>query len=114
MLKWIGDFRCNWVFFSSSDFNLATPIGIQGGGYTYDYTSSNRYEGADRCSMDDLESLIFTMWHVAGFDFSETYGELLVEQKKKEKAISWVTVSETISIHPFFEENNWHFSLVFL
>lgn len=81
---------------------MATPMGTQGDGYTYDYASSNRFAGLDRCSMDDLESLIFTMWHVAGFDFPEPYGKLLLEQKENQEAVSWVAVSETISVHPFF------------
>lgn len=100
--KWIVDFWSIFfihkiAYFSwNLDFDLSTLNETEGEGYTYNYASSNIFAKIDRCAMDDLETLVFSMWHVAGFDFAEPFGSLLMQHKINNTATSWVKVSETI------------------
>lgn len=75
------------------DFDASTMNGIEGLSWTPKYGSSNKFAHLDRCAMDDLESLIYSMWFVVGIEFSEPYGSLLLKQKRQHKAESWVKVS---------------------
>lgn len=54
-------------YFEKLDFRLAATNGIlDPGGFTKQFASSNVFAKQDRCAMDDMESLLFTIWYVAG------------------------------------------------
>lgn len=55
------------IIFSAlqSDFNIATKNNEQNKGRTFLFASSNWFANKSRHSMDDLESLVFSIWSIA-------------------------------------------------
>lgn len=47
------------------DFDLSTLNGTQNEGHTTLFASSNFYLEKDRMPMDDLESLVYSIWYIA-------------------------------------------------
>lgn len=62
--------------FFSLDFDLSTLNGEQNWGHTPTFASIGYYQIQDRHEMDDLESLIFSIWYIAGVPMcrSDDYG----------------------------------------
>lgn len=58
-----------------SDFDLATLNGKQNDYATALYASKNFWQEKNRTAMDDLESLLYTMWSVAGVPVGGPYGK---------------------------------------
>lgn len=80
------------------DFDLATSNGEQIPGSTAMWASSGYYAKKKRTSMDDLESLVFSMWYVAGVRVGpEPEGSVLCECKKRDTAEARMQVSRNIS-----------------
>lgn len=76
------------------DFDMATTDGSQHRGNTEKFASSGFFLNNPRHSVDDLESLIFSMWDVAGVPLVEDkpYGRTLSQYPKKQDAEAEVKV----------------------
>lgn len=80
------------------DFDMATTDGSQHRGNTDKFASSGFFRNQDRYAMDDLESLIFSMWDIAGVPLvgNKPYGRTLSEYTKKQDAEAKVKVCQEI------------------
>lgn len=85
------------------DFDQATLNGKQNMGNTAMWASSGYYGGKNRTAVDDLESLTFSMWYVAGVPVGRAFvgneqpeGFILSELKKTGKAEARMNVSRDI------------------
>lgn len=94
------DIDCS--LFLKSDFDLASLERIcTHQDHTPRFASANFYEGKPRYPMDDLESLIYSMWYIAGVPAGRPYmpfnekalGLLLSEHKKNGRPELLVRVS---------------------
>lgn len=81
-----------------SDFDLATLNGQQHKGNSIFFASSNFFAGKNRSSIDDIESLIFSMWYIAGIsgESSIPEGLVLFECKQNGKAEAKMKVFITL------------------
>lgn len=73
---------------------MATTDGFQHKGHTEKFASSGFFRNQDRYAVDDLESLIFSMWDIAGVPLVEDkpYGRTLSEFTEKQDAEAKVKV----------------------
>lgn len=67
MLEIISKIYC----FPTSDFDKAALNGKRTIDHSKVFASSGFYEGRDRYALDDMESLIFSMWYIAGIPLGE-------------------------------------------
>lgn len=88
--------------FFVTDFDSAEVNGLRTVDHSKVFASSGFYEGRDRYAIDDLESLVFSMWYIAGIPLgtsnenaekSETEGRVLLKALKADKAAERVLVS---------------------
>ncbi|XP_031637196.1 tyrosine-protein kinase Lyn-like [Contarinia nasturtii] len=61
-----------------SDFNLATINGAQNKGKTLLFASANFFADKSRFAMDDLESLIYSLWYLAGVPLDPNHNHQLL------------------------------------
>lgn len=62
--------RLMWIILKT-DFNVATANGASGQGHSAWFASSKFYLNQTRHPMDDLESLVFSLWYVAGVQWDK-------------------------------------------
>ncbi|XP_031631368.1 uncharacterized protein LOC116345816 [Contarinia nasturtii] len=74
--------RGNNVFVG--DFDLATLNGKQGKGGTLKYASAHKFNNQSRTAMDDLESLIYTFFHMESIFVDMPFGYIVSNQTAKE------------------------------
>lgn len=67
------------------DFDVSSLNGAAFWCYSQLFASSSKFEFKVRYAMDDLESLVYTMWYVAGFpmDPKKPEGSNLADFKKR-------------------------------
>lgn len=96
--------------FPKKDFNTATFFGHKAAGYTPKFVSSNHYLNENHGIMypkDDLESLIFSLWYIAGVPmdrpsfsiYCEPLGKTLAECKKNGNVEEKILVSNTSKLN---------------
>lgn len=85
-----------------TDFDTATLCGGQNRGHTKMFTSIAFYEYRDRYPIGDLQSLVFSMWYIAGIPLGisnifveETEGDVLMKKKMAGKGRERVLVSKS-------------------
>lgn len=90
----------NSYLFLRSDFDLGTLNGDQNKAHTSKFASMGFHEGRERSAMDDFQSLVLSIWHVAGIELGgssdgsgEPEGFVLSEKGKIGEAESRVKVS---------------------
>lgn len=73
---------------------MATTDGFHHRGHTEKFASIAFFRNEDRFAMDDLESLIYSMWDIAGVPMvgNKPYGRTLSEFNKKQDAEAKVKV----------------------
>lgn len=84
------------TFIRLKDFNTASLDGKDKRGHTVSFASSNFFQNKPRTPMDDLESLVFSLWNAAGDKggfFSRFEGKTLAECKKNKTAKEIMEVS---------------------
>lgn len=81
---------------------MATVNGNPSTDHSEMFASTGYYENRVRHAMDDLESLVFSMWYIAGIPLGisnehtqEAEGKVLSTEKKAGKGKERVLVSET-------------------
>lgn len=84
------------------DFDVASLNVHQNWGHTKKFASTAFYEIRDRYPIDDMESLVFSMWYIAGIPIGisnifgkRTEGEVLMKMKRAGKGRERVLVSES-------------------
>lgn len=93
--------KCCCFFFLRSDFDLATlNCNTWFEGHTPRFASMNFYETKPRYPMDDIESLIYSMWFIAGVPIGQprnpdekAIGELFSDCRKNGNATDLLRVS---------------------
>lgn len=76
---------------------MATVNGSPSTGHSEMFASTGYYENRIRNAMDDLESLVFSIWYIAGIPLgisNEAEGKVLSREKKAGKAQERILVSE--------------------
>lgn len=90
---------------------MATVNGSKCTGHSEMFASTGYYENRIRNAMDDLESLVFSIWYIAGIPLGisnehiqEAEGKVLSREKKAGKAKERVLVSEpSYYTYPFLQ-----------
>lgn len=82
------------------DFDCAALNGEYAEGHTAKYASSTMFISPTpkRCPRDDLESLVYTMWFLAGCDSLRSDGYELLESKRRGEAKMKMMVSNEMFI----------------
>lgn len=78
-----------------SDFDSGTLNGDQNKAHTPKFASMNFYSDRQRSAMDDFQSLVLSIWHVANIEIGESFkpeGFVLCEREKIGVAESRVRV----------------------
>lgn len=83
------------------DFDLATLNGDQNQARNFEFGSLGFHQGHESRAIDDFQSLVLTIWHIAGIQMGETTtdgsakpeGLVLCEKRKIGEAESRVKVS---------------------
>lgn len=98
-----NNFHYLFLFLYMIDFDLAAIDGNNTKGGTKKFGSANFYRSHRRTPMDDLESLIYSLWHVSGISLGKKkyIGSSLAEgqimkEKSPEEALARVQVSSTL------------------
>lgn len=87
------------------DFDLATIKKQQTKGFTPLFASSNFYAERNRTAMDDLQSLVFTIWYVSGMPIDPSYDpEGMVLLGCEEKGLIEAKSKILVSSEYFFKE----------
>lgn len=80
-----------------ADFDIATLNGAYTNDGTLKYASSRYHDGKkQRYELDDLESLMYTMWELAGCIGYKPYGLGLLQSKNENRVKSKVMVSKNL------------------
>lgn len=72
------------VFFFFVDFDMASVDGEEGKGFTLPFASSNLFDNKTRTAIDDIQSLIFSMWYIADME-GTTHGLDLSQMMEKDR-----------------------------
>lgn len=83
--------------FFVSDFDKAEVNGRRTIDHSKVFASTGFHEGRDRFAQDDLESLVYSMWYIAGIPLGESNeeseGRVLLKAIKAGNAVQRVLVS---------------------
>lgn len=73
------------------DFDMASLNGESNSGCTELFASSRKWENQSRNAMDDLESLVYSIWYIEGINSWQPDGFMIFNQTPKQNKV-FVTV----------------------
>lgn len=83
------------------DFDMSTVMGGQIRDGTNTFASSRWWAKQNRTAMDDIESLVFTIWHIEHIHLNDPAG-LTISKQSKDKNVAFVLVKRKKVIQYFF------------